>query len=283
MKQLKPKDTMLGYELMKAYPNICCFSTTRHGGQSRGEYATFNCTHYCGDEAEDVAKNREMLCRLLSDEPITLVIPRQTHGTEVRVIENDTMLCEEESKALLEGVDALMTDVPHHCLCISTADCVPVLLYDPVHQAIAAIHAGWRGTVNRIVECVLTQMKSRYRSEGKDIIACIGPSISPEAFEVGDEVYEAFRQAGFDMGRIAHCQEKWHIDLWEANRLQLLVHGVQAENIEVCGICTYSHNDDFFSARRQGIKSGRILSGIMLSSWHSEERRDEESVNAKID
>ena len=91
-------------------------------------------------------------------------------------------------------------------------------------------------------------MASLYGTEGKDVIACIGPSISLESFEVGDEVYTAIQEAGFDMSRIAKRYEKWHLDLWEANRLLLLVKGVLPENIEVSGICTYQNHGDFFSA-----------------------------------
>ena len=141
---------------------------------------------------------------------------------------------------------------------------VYVLLYDKERQVIAAIHAGWRGTVGRIVEKTIEVMRIQYGTEGKDLVACIGPSISLESFEVGDEVYAAFEEAGFDMTRIARRYEKWHLDLWEANRVQLLANGVLPEHIEVAGICTFQCYEDFFSARRLGIKSGRILSGIML-------------------
>ena len=109
-----------------------------------------------------------------------------------------------------------------------------------------------------------TFMPASVRTEGKDVYACIGPGISQEAFEVGDEVYEAFRQAGFDMERIAVRKGKWHIDLWEANRMQLLDFGIEPSHIELSGICTYKNNEDFFSARRQGTASGRVLSGIMI-------------------
>ena len=129
---------------------------------------------------------------------------------------------------------------------------------------IAAVHAGWRGTVGRIVEKTLEVMRLHYGTEGKDVVACIGPSISLESFEVGDEVYAAFEAAGFDMNRIARRYEKWHLDLWEANRMQLLACDVLPENIEVVGVCTFLHHEDFFSARRLGIKSGRILSGIQM-------------------
>lgn len=265
MRRLTSDNKMLEYELMKAYSNISCFSTTRHGGYSKGNYASFNCNAYCGDSSENVARNRHLLCKSLSTEAVELVMPHQTHSNNVRVL--DAIYrnsCEEDRKSLLEGVDALVTDIPGYCLCISTADCIPVLLYDERKQVIAAIHAGWRGTVARIVENTLSVMAEQYGSQGEDIIACLGPGISLEAFEVGDEVYDAFREAGFDMNSIARKEDKWHIDLWEANRGQLLSHGVKFENIEISGVCTYHNNEDFFSARRQGINSGRVLSGVMI-------------------
>ena len=106
-------------------------------------------------------------------------------------------------------------------------------------------------------------MVELYGTKGEDVQAYIGPGISLDDFEVGDEVYEAFEVAGFDMACIARRDEKWHLDLWEANRMQLLSKGVKKVNVEVAGICTYQNYTDFFSARRLGIRSGRILSGIM--------------------
>ena len=249
---------MLEYGIMKPYSNISCFSTTRHGGCGEGAYATFNCTHYCGDRPESVKANLEILAASLPKRPQAFVIPRQTHTTNVRVIKDIP------TQEALQDVDAVVTHLKDFCLCVSTADCVPVLLYDASKEVIAAIHAGWRGTVGRIVEKTLEVMESEYGTDGKDVIACIGPSISLESFEVGDEVYAAFAEAGFEMSCIARKYEKWHLDLWEANRLQLLAHGVLPEHIEVAGICTYQNYEDFFSARRLGIKSGRILSGIMI-------------------
>ena len=258
--QLTSHNQMLEYGILKPYSNIFGFSTTRHGGCGEGAYATFNCTHYCEDNPEHVKANLETLASLLPECPHVIVVPRQTHTTNVRVI-TDIPAPEE-----LQDVDAVVTHLKDFCLCISTADCVPVLLYDKEKQVIAAIHAGWRGTVGRIVEKTLEVMKSQYGSEGKNIIACIGPSISLDSFEVGDEVYAAFEEAGFDMTRIARRYKKWHLDLWEANRMQLLANGVLPEHIEVAGICTFQRHEDFFSARRLGIKSGRILSGIVMHS-----------------
>lgn len=258
MKRLTSDKRMLEYELMKSYSNISCFSTTRHGGYSEGAYASFNCTHYCGDLLENVDKNKRLLASLLSQSPQALIIPHQTHSTNVKVISSNF------EEGVLEGVDALVTNVPGLCLCVSTADCIPVLLFDKKKLVVAAVHAGWRGTVGGIVRKTVKVMNECFGTDSRDVLACIGPGISQEAFEVGDEVYVAFEEAGFQMDRIARRYEKWHLDLWEANRFQLLEQGIQTESIEVSGICTYSHCEDFFSARRLGIHSGRILSGIML-------------------
>ena len=249
---------LLGYDLLKPYSQVVGFSTTRHGGCGKGTYASFNCTHYCGDSPEFVKTNRDILVGLLPQKPKELVIPRQTHSTCVRVISSPSSLCE------LDEVDAVVTNLPGYCMCISTADCIPILLYDTNRQVVAAVHAGWRGTVGRIVEKTLDTMEACFGTKGKDVVACIGPGISLEAFEVGDEVYRAFEEAGFEMSRISRRYTKWHLDLWEANRLQLLAHGVDENRIEVASVCTYHQCDDFFSARRLGIRSGRILSGVML-------------------
>lgn len=264
MDHLTKDKRMWVYDRMSSRTDIFCFSTTRHGGYSEGNYASFNCNHYCGDNPEKVEQNRELLCSLMPVRPKMLVVPHQTHGTTVRVIDDEFIgFPPEKRRELLEGVDALVSDKVGVCLCISTADCIPVLCYDRKHKVVAAVHAGWRGTVARIVEKTLDRMRELYGTEGEDVWACIGPGISLEAFEVGEEVYEAFEVAGFDMSRIARRYAKWHIDLWEANRLQLLSKGVKASHIEVAGVCTYQHYTDFFSARRLGIHSGRILSGIM--------------------
>lgn len=259
---------MLGYGLLGSYSNICHFVTTRNGGKSEGAYGSFNCSPYSGDEAEKVLLNQQLLCEVLPCSPACLVIPVQTHDTRIGLVDANFLAANaERRRELLQGVDALITKEQGYCLCISTADCVPVLLYDRKNQAIAAVHAGWRGTVNYIVGLTLEKMRAVYGTEGQDVMACIGPSISLASFEVGDEVYETFRINGFDMNRISVFKEesqKYHLDLWEANRLQLLDFGVPGAQIEIAGICTYKQHEEFFSARRLGIKSGRILSGIML-------------------
>lgn len=243
---------------------ITAFSTCRDGGVGEGAYTSFNCTHYCGDNPRHVAINRQRLCDDWLIPSDRLIIPRQVHGTDVTVID-DTFLALPSAvrEQMLDGVDAIISPLSDVCLAISTADCIPILLYDTRTRVIAAIHAGWRGTVARIASLTLRQMAALYGTRGTDVRAVIGPGISVESFEVGDEVYEAFRKADFPMEDIARRYEKWHIDLWEANRLQLLDEGLLPESIEMANVCTYQHVDRFFSARRLGIHSGRILTAIM--------------------
>lgn len=257
--------------------SVVAFSTTRQGGVSLGAYSSFNINEYCGDTAEHIAENRRLLAQRLGIAPDHIILPHQVHGAEVRQIGADFLqLPENERRMIVEGVDALVTNQRGICIGVSTADCIPVLLYDEVHHAVAAIHAGWRGTVQRIVQTTIDMMHLYYHTQPSELRAIIGPGISRDSFEVGDEVYEEFLQEGFDMAVVA-CQRpnmkkegsvdqplKWHIDLPQCNALLLCQSGVPADRIQSSGICTYQHSDQFFSARQLGIQSGRIFTGIML-------------------
>ena len=259
-------------EQLHLYPmpkeGVTAFSTTRHGGRGSGAYGTFNCTPYTGDEPSVVRTNQELLCKLVGVTAERLIIPYQTHSCNVMIIDESFMqLSGDARQAMLQEKDAIITSIPNVCLCVSTADCVPVLLYDSEREVVAAVHAGWRGTVGRIVAHTLQVMREQYGTQAADVHAIIGPCISLKAFEVGIEVYDAFEQAGFDMPQIAHWypeKEKYHIDLPAANRLQLLVEEVPLAQIHDSAICTYTQHEDFFSARRLGIRSGRILNGIVI-------------------
>ena len=167
-------------------------------------------------------------------------------------------------RQVLEGIDALMTNIPGVCIGVSTADCIPIIIYDPEHHAASVVHSGWRGTVANIAGVAVNSMQRAYHSRPELLKAVIGPGISLENFEVGDEVYDQFAAAGYPMEQIARRYEKWHIDLWQCCRLQLEGVGLKPENIEVSGICTYDRCDDYFSARRLGIESGRILTAIII-------------------
>lgn len=254
---------MLEYKIDEA---VVAFSTKRAGGVGQGAYSSFNITHYCGDSAENVAANRALLCAELGIVDERLILPHQTHGTDVVEIDDAFLALDATSRAQrLHSVDAIFTRERGVCIGVSTADCIPVLLYDEKSGAVAAIHAGWRGTVVGIVAKTMHIMKERYGTDFSSAKAVIAPGISLDSFEVGDEVYETFREASFPMEKIARRYGgKWHIDLPEANRLQLLACGLLPENIILSGVCTYTSHEVFFSARRLGIKSGRIFNGIMI-------------------
>lgn len=252
---------------------VTAFSSTRHGGYSQGRYGAFNVNLYCGDDIDAIQKNRQLLCMELGIQPDRLLMPHQVHGVEVRCITQDFLkLSASERQETLEGVDALMTDVKEVCIGVSTADCIPIIIYDPEHIAASVVHAGWRGTVNRITCQVVEAMTEVYHSDPGKLKAVIGPGISLQNFEVGDEVYAQFAESSLPMDVVSSrmpamngdSQEKWHIDLWACNRLQLLDAGLLAEHIQVAGICTYDRCDYFFSARRLGIESGRILTAIII-------------------
>ena len=243
---------------------VRAFSTMRNqGGFSKGSYSCFNINRYCGDNEEDISLNRQLLCSTLGISPSRLVMPHQTHGCETRMV--TSALLAESDEDYLEGVDAVMTNEEMLCIGVSTADCIPIIVYDPVKRVACAIHAGWRGTCARIAAKAIEAMSASYGCNSSDMSCIIGPGISAAAFEVGDEVYAAFSQAQFDMDAIAFRSNKWHIDLKACNKLQLREMGIKEETIFDCGICTYSDNQRWFSARRQGISSGRIYTGIMMT------------------
>ena len=244
-------------------PNITAFSTERHATDPSAPFDGFNVTHYSGDNPKHVAACRRELCQRLKIDGQHLIIPKQIHGTKITEVTANNL------QDRFEGIDALVTILPNTCIGISTADCVPILLYDSRTQAIAAIHAGWRGTVARIASQTLLCMRALFRTRPCDVRAIIGPSIGVEAFEVGDEVYEAFAQASFPLDIIAVKDarftrpDRWHIDLWQANAWDLVQTGISEDNVTISGLCTHTHFDRFFSARRLGISSGRMFTGIV--------------------
>lgn len=247
-------------------PEVTAFSTLRHGGYSTGSYSSFNANLYCGDSLSNVLRNRELLCDRLQIPQERLFIPHQIHKTKVAKLDSTFLNSPPETQQeMLDGVDALITNEQGCCICVSTADCVPILIYDSKHKATASIHAGWRGTLAKICKTVLDEMHDSYGTENRYCHAVIGPGISKKNFEVGDEVYDAFSMKGFPMSQISQRYKKWHIDLFECNRLQLVSSGVPDIQIYVSDICTYDCHKDFFSARRLGINSGRIITGILIN------------------
>ncbi len=256
--------------------NVIAFSSTRHSGVSKGNYAAFNINRYCGDAPEDIELNRKSLANCLEIDVNKLIVPHQIHSDSSRIIANEYFkLPANIREQIIEGVDAVMTNELNVCIGVSTADCIPILLYDTKHHATAAIHAGWRGTVKHIVQKTIKEMGIVYQTKPQELQAVIGPGISLQNFEVGDEVYEQFVNACFDMERIARrfrvmqpkeeeLPLKWHLDLKLSNRIDMETMGVLPQNIIDEEICTYDNTNDYFSARKLGVDSGRIYNGIIL-------------------
>lgn len=198
-------------------------------------------------------------------------MPQQVHGTTIIEVDTKTPMDVNLDRQPFDA-DAVITHEKGMWIGVHTADCVPVLLYDPRQGTVAAVHAGWRGTVKHIVSLTLQKMRDEMGSQMSEVLAMVGPSISPEAYEVGEEVAEEFVKAGRGEcvlrtlwgpnGR--QRLSKPHVDLWQSNVMDLLEAGVDLQHIDCTPWCTYEHYQEIYSARREGIGTGRIVTAIRL-------------------
>lgn len=225
----------------------------RHGGVSPEPYATLNMSISTGDTRDNVRDNRTRAFRLLDREPASLADLWQVHSADVIVADAPNAPAEYKGRA-----DALITDRPEVTLFLRFADCVPILLYDPRRPAVALVHAGWRGTLQRVSEAAVKALQAHYGSRPRDLVAAIGPSIGPCHYAVGPEVVKAARQAFPDAADafLPSTAGGHHLDLWAANVHTLTQAGV--EQIESAALCTACHADEFFSHRASGGKTGRF-------------------------
>ncbi len=260
---------LLHLDFVTAVEGVEAFSTVRGEVDRSNAYSSVNLCDYVGDDALRVLDARLTLAMQLGVDLDDLVMPRQTHSCRVAVIdEKYRMLDIDQQEAALEGVDALVTSLKGVVIGVNTADCVPIVLADVQKGIIAVAHAGWRGTVGRIAKKVVEEM-CRLDANLGQIQVAMGPSICQECFEVGDEVVDAFLQAGFSLDAIVKrnaATGKAHIDLRAANRDVLVAAGVPAGNINVSRHCSRCEHERFFSARRLGINSGRTFTGIHIKT-----------------
>ena len=199
--------------------------------------------------------------------PYPVTQGHQVHCDRVAIVDRLGMTRED-----LEGYDAFITDRSGVAIGVRTADCVPVLLYDPLRRVVAAVHAGWKGTVLQISRTVIAVMMRQFGCNPTDFRAAIGPAIGPDSFQVGEEVVSKFKDAGFPLDEIwsfrgpgdgSPMSGGHHIDLFRANRWLLEQAGIPAGNIQVHNIDTYT-TPAFFSARREGPHCGRNINAIKL-------------------
>lgn len=254
--------TVLQSEELLQTPGILHGFCTRIGGVSGGPYASLNFSPREGDPPDRVRENWQRLAAAFGIPCEQFFVVSQVHGERFLVIE-DALSCH-----VLEDrqYDAIVTDRPGVAIGIKTADCAPVLLLDRRNRAIAAVHAGWRGTALGIAGKAVRVMAERYRTRPEDLSAVVGPSIGPCCYEVDGPVFDAL-SGGDDAGRFLRPgarQGRWMLDLPLANRLQLEREGVPPGRISAAGLCTCCRPDLFFSHRRDGEKTGRHLNFILL-------------------
>lgn len=230
--------------------------STRIGGVSEGPFATLNVAVGPGDRADHVAENLRRFAAMIEVDPGRLFQTSQVHGADVRVVEPN----DDRTRLVHEHADALVSHEALVAIGVRVADCVPVLLHDSSTGSVAAIHAGWRGVVGGVVQAGLAHLAIRARSS-KGIAAAIGPSIGRCCFEVGEEVATAIDDAA-PGGVVLRDKERPHVDLRRAVRLQLQALGVDDESIEDVPGCTKCDADRFFSHRRDGARSGRLIAAI---------------------
>ncbi len=240
--------------------------SSRLGGISDLPFASLNLGLHTGDEAERVIINRQRFCKALDIDALRVVNAEQTHGDRVAIItEGDAGKGATNYQEAIRGTDALITNIPGIPLMLFYADCVPVLIFDPVSRVVAAIHAGWKGTVAKIAQKTVFAMQTNFGTKPEDCLVGIGPSIGPCCYEVDEVVIGQLKQqfSGWEM--LAKPQgERWRLNLWQANRIQLEEIGVVAANIVVSGICTACNTELFFSYRTEKGHTGRIGAVITL-------------------
>ena len=231
-------------------------TSTRMGGLSQAPYASLNLGKMSGDDLQLVCANRDLFGRTLG---LTLQQNlSMSHGTEVVHLRDP-----EQARTTWPG-DACITSHPEVSLSLTTADCVPIFFWDPELPAVGLAHAGWRGTVCDIAGATVRAMQEQLGAQPRRIRAALGPAIGPCCFEVGPEVVEEFVKAYGQADFIRTVGSKGWIDLHAANRFWLERAGVGS--IESCSLCTSCRSDLFYSYRRDGGKTGRLLSVIGLTA-----------------
>ncbi len=242
----------------------------RLGGVSREPYASLDMGLHVGDFPEDVLENRKLFLSYLHVNSERLIAAEQIHGNRVaRVGEKELGAGALDYESACKGTDALITNIPGAALFMCFADCVPLLFYDKEKHAIGLAHAGWKGTVASIAKETVRAMEEEFQTDPSELLVGIGPSIGPCCFSVGEDVADAFQSYyGTESDRILQDKEgKTHIDLWEANRLQLEQAGVLPQNIISADTCTSCQHAWYYSYRADGGKTGRMGAVIVLQKY----------------
>jgi polyphenol oxidase len=228
--------------------------STRLGGVSKPPYDSMNLGSNTEDHLSNIEENKKIFSQSLGFDPSQVVRSKQVHGNEILVA---------EEAGFYEGYDAIITNKKNLLLAVSTADCSPILIYDAVTTSIAAIHAGWKGTKNKLVALTTQKMQNLFGSKTENLFVFIGPCISECSFEVDNDVAQYFHEpfCKYDANT-----KKYFVDLKGHNKGQLLELGVPEQNIEVSEYDTFERTDLFFSHRKEKGVTGRMWSAIGIKN-----------------
>lgn len=236
--------------------------STRKGGVSKEHLASLNLSFSVEDAKENVLENFRRIGERFGKTPEDFVLSKQSHETKVLKVGT-----KDRGKGITkdrdyEGIDALITDEKGIILSCFSADCVPILFYDPIHKAVGACHSGWRGTKGKILQNVVEEMRKHFSSNPAEILIAIGPSICKEQYVVSEDLALSFLEDYPDLGedtaspiqRIS--KDKFQLDLWDLNRRIALNCGIKEEHISISGYCTMENPELFFSHRYSQGKRG---------------------------
>lgn len=254
---------MFRFGNLSKFKEIDHFISDRAGGVSPAPFDKLNIGFNTKDDPKNVLKNREMLAKTNCFDLRSLTTLKQTHSNNIVVLNADIKgRGAVDHDSALPDADALITNSTRAPIMVQVADCVPLLMFDPDKRVVAVVHAGWRGTLLHIAERTVEKMAASFGTDPLNVIAGIGPSIGPCCYEVGHEVVD---KADDMEPYIYYKKGKPYLDLWEANKAQLMKAGVRSSNIEVAGICTKDNADIYFSSRANNGVTGRFGAVISLS------------------
>ena len=258
----------LTFPILEQLPGIVHGFSTRLGGVSQGDVGTMNLSFSRESSRQNVEENYRRLAKAIGYEPERLVCSRQTHTTNVRVVTEEDCGIGFRRSGDYDNIDGLVTNVPGIPLMTFYADCVPLLLADPVHRAIGCAHSGWRGTAANMGKAALEVMKREYGTEAKDVITAIGPSICQDCYEVSEDVIDQFREVYHRKIWPDLFYEKqngkFQLNLWEACRQNFLMAGVLPEHISLPDLCTCCNPKFLFSHRASRGNRGNLAAVVML-------------------
>ena len=221
----------------------------------------FSLALHTGEDIVSIQKNRKKIKEHFKNRNLHFIVANQTHGVNIKIIDDVSTQGWDSLDSAVKDCDALISNRPNVILTVLTADCVPILLFDPKQKIVAIIHAGWRGTKSKILKRTIKKMSQNFDSEPNNIIAGIAPAIGRCCYEVDHDVAKYFTHIA---NAFSQKNNKYMLDLPYINKMQLLEAGVKEENIEMSNICTACNVDDFFSYRKEQGCSGRFMSMIGL-------------------